>query len=95
MTVVTYGEYIQDLINFTDKHNKKAECKVHTSPMVNNWYHKEYCWSDGATFYEVNAIVTETVKVTVHGVKMDVDVTLWKTEYWSSEFGSKYYYQKI
>lgn len=91
---VTYAEYMSDLKAFSQKHNKKAELKIFTSPMVNNRYHKEYCWSDGAEFCEINELVTEMVEAEAHGIKVRVPVEFWRTEFWSTEQGSKYYYEK-
>ena len=92
---VTYKEYAKDLRDFSQKHNKKADLKIFTSPMVNDRYHKEYCWSDGATFYEINERVIEIAEAEVHGITVKVPVEMWRTEYWSTESSSKYYYEKI
>lgn len=91
---VTYTEYMNDLKAFSQKHNKKAELKIYTSPMENNRYHKNYCWSDGHEFCEVTELITEQVEIEVHGIKMNVSVEMWRTEYWSTEAPSKYFYEK-
>lgn len=95
---VTYGDYLKELKAFSQKHNKKAELKIYTSPMVDNSYHKEYCWSDGANFYEITNLIEETVPVEVeaHGMKFTSNVTVkyWRTEYWSTEAPSKYFYER-
>jgi hypothetical protein len=92
---VTYSEYMQEHTNFARKHNQKSECKIYTSPMENNRYHKEYCWQHGANFYEVTELVTEKVKVMVHGIEVVVDVDFWRTEYWHSDNSkSKFFYEK-
>ena len=91
---VTYKDYLKELAEFAAKHNANGELKVYTSPMVNNRYHKDYCWSHGANFSEITELVTEEVEVEVHGLKVKVNVEFWKTEYWSTEAGSKYFYQK-
>ena len=90
----TFREYDKKYTDFCLKHNAKAECKVFTSPMVDNRYHKEICWDDGAMWCEITELVTESVNIQVHGINVDVDVQLWKTEYWSTESKSEYYYSK-
>ena len=90
----TYGEYLKEQMTFAKKHNAKSECKIYTSPMENNRYHKEYCWEDGANWYEISELITETVEVAVHGLTMKVNVEMWRTEYWSTESGSKFFYEK-
>ena len=91
---VTFDEYFEEKQAFAQKHNKKAECKVYTSPMVNNVYHKEYCWSDGAMFCERTELVKELVEAEAHGIKLMFEAEFYKTEFWSSEQPSKYYYEK-
>ena len=93
---VTFREYQEDLIAFCQKHNKKAECRVETSPFENNQYHKNYLYSDGATFTEINEIVYEEVEIEVHGIKVKTTVELFRTEYYSTDNSkSKFVYQKI
>lgn len=91
---VTYEQYNKELAKFAQKHNAKAECKIYTSPMENNRYHKEYCWEDGANWCEVTELITETIEVEAHGLTFKCEVEMWRTEYWSTEAGSKYYYCK-
>lgn len=93
MTVTT-DEYNREKMDFIRKHNENAECKVFTSPMENNRYHKEYCWSNGAAWMEVTELVTEEKEVEAHGLTFKVEVEMWKTEFWSTERGSKYVYEK-
>lgn len=91
---VTYDQYLKELQAFCKKHNKKAECKVETSPMINNSYHKNYMWSDGANWTECSFIVRELAECEIHGIKFSTPVDLWKTEYYSTESPSKYFYTK-
>lgn len=92
---VSFKEYQDDLKEFCQHHNKKAECTVYTSPMVNNVYTKYFMYSDGATFTEVNDFVTEDVKVEAHGMVMTVPVKFFRTEYYSTDNSkSKFVYQK-
>ena len=91
---VTFKEYEEELIKFAQKHNKKAECKIWTSPMENNRYYKTRTWSDGACFDEVTELITEEVEVEAHGIKTKVAVRFWRTEFWSTEQPSKYIYSR-
>ena len=91
---VTVNDYWKDLREFSTKHNKKGDVKIYTSPMENNRYHKEYCWSDGANFYTITELVEENVEAEAHGIKVTVPVEFWRTEYWSTEQGSKYFYER-
>lgn len=92
---VNYSTYRKDFITFTDKHrgNGAYILDIHTSPMVNGGYHKEWAWSDGAVWYEDYKVVNEEVEFEVHGVKAKTEVMLHRTEYWSTESPSKYYYE--
>lgn len=92
MKEVSYREYNEEFINFVQKHNAKGDLKIYTSNMENNRYHKEYCWSHGANWYEVTELITETKEVESHGLTFKVNVQMWRTEYWSTEFGSRVYY---
>ena len=91
---VTYKEYEEEKMEFIKKHNAKSDCKVETSPMVNNRYHKEYMWEDGACWCELSELVSEIAEVVVHGITVKTSVDLWRTEFWSTESGSKYFYEK-
>ena len=92
--MATFKEYIDEKVVFSQKHNKKGECKVYTSPMVNNGYHKEIVWDDGHMWCEVTELVTEDVEVEIHGLKTWTTIELWKTEYWTTESKSKYLWEK-
>lgn len=91
---VTYGDYLKEQSKFAQKHNKKAELKIYTSPMENNRYHKEYCWSDGAMWCEISELITEIVEAEAHGIKVNAKVNFYRTEFWSTEAPSKYFYEK-
>ena len=86
-----FDEYMKDKAEFFKKH---GDYKLHDSGMSQNGYLKSYCFDDGADFYELCGPVTEEVEVELHGVKAKVPVKLFRTEYWSSEDSSKFYYEK-
>ena len=91
MYIVTdYKEYDEMKTAFAKKHNKKSECKVMTSPMENNSYHKEYCWEDGANWFEKTELITEVHEVTVHGIVNKVELQFWKAEYWNTEMAGSF-----
>lgn len=92
---MTYDENIYKQIKdeFMAKHT--CERKVYTSPLVDNKYHKDYCYSDGANWSEITELVEEVVVVVVHSIRTKVTVKLWKTEYFSTDDSkSRYYYEK-
>lgn len=91
----TYDEYMNEKVAFVQKHNKKAECRVYTSPMENNRYHKEYCWDDGHEWDEITELIQEDVDVVAHGLTFKVSVNFWRTEFWSTENSiSKFLFEK-
>lgn len=92
---VTYEEYTRDLQRFINKHSKKYDCRVYTSTLYHGQYHKEYCFENGATFYEINDLdYWEKVEIVVHGIKMETTVQMIKHEYYSTDDAtSKYWYE--
>lgn len=93
---VTYNEYLQDLADFARRHlqGEDDDMKVYTSHMGNDRYTKEYCFTDGHQFSEVNERITDIVDIEYHGIKIPAKIEVWRTEYWSTEQGSKYTYYK-
>lgn len=84
--------------NFIKKH-QKADWKVETSPMDEyDRYFKIYIFSDGAQLTEVNEPVWEEVEIEyeVRGVKFaeKKSVKLFRTEIWTTESASVYFYEK-
>lgn len=89
--MTTFTQYEEEKIAFFKKHNMNYI--VHTSGLNNDSYHKEYIFEDGAVFYESSMKVEEVQIVEAHGLKTRVPVTYMKTEYWTSESGSKTFYE--
>jgi len=92
---MTALQYKSSLIK---KHNK-ADWKVETSPMDEyDRYSKTYIFSDGFQITEVNEPVWEEVEIEyeVRGVKFTEkkSVKLFRTEIWSTETASVYFYEK-
>ena len=96
MRTVTYKEYMEDLQKFIEKHSKKYDYRVETSPFVDNRYHKEYLFEDGATFMEVNNMdVAELVEVQAHGMTFTTEIHFIKHEYWSTDDAvSKFWFER-
>ena len=91
---VTFKEYESDKKRFFTKHNYNYECE--TSPMDEyGVYHKVYTFKDGATWYETMMPTYEKTEVEIKKVIVKVEVKMLRTEYWSSEAGSKYYYEQF
>ena len=94
METVTYKEYAELKLKFMEKHNN--DYQIDTSPMsADGSYHKMYAFKDGAGWYECMRPIFEDVDVVVKGLKVHVVVKLLETEFWTSESGSKYYYEKF
>lgn len=94
---VTYKDYDKEQQTFFGKHNNDYSCE--TSPMDEyGRYLKTYSFEDGAVWYEAMSPCEEIVetKAIVHGVEVTFKnkVKFLRVEYWTSEFGSKYYYEK-
>ena len=88
----TFQEYMTQKADFFKKH---GECRIHDHGMQSNdSYFKTYDFADGASWCEVSGPVFEDVTVEVHGMKVKTIVRLFKTEYWSTEAGSKFFYDQ-
>ena len=91
---VDYKEYMSDKMAFVSKHNH--DYILETSPMDEyGCYFKTYCFRDGAIWYEKMSPEIVPAIAEAHGVKCKVEVKLFKTEYWSTEAGSKLYYEQF
>ena len=96
MEIVTYTEYMADLQAFIKKHSKKYDYKIITSgfDFATNSYQKTYAFENGAMFSEVNEMDrVEEVDVSAHGLTFKTDVHFIRHEYWTTEYGSKYWYE--
>lgn len=98
MKKVDYQTYCEDKVNFFRKHNGLWD--VHTSPMVNECYHKEYICKDGMTFYESMSPEYESVELTGissktgRTIKETKSVKYMRTEYWNGDdASSKVFYE--
>ncbi|MDD6648285.1 MAG: hypothetical protein PUF60_10870 [Firmicutes bacterium] len=92
--IVTAKEYVNDRIRFFEKHDYNY--RVDTSPMDEyGRYSKTYNFTDGAQWFEVMSPEYVEHKIEVKLVKTTVEIKLFKTEYWSTESGSKYCYEKF
>ena len=91
--VVNYESYNEDKMAFFKKHDNDFICE--TSPMDEyGHYWKTYTFADNAIWYEAMVPVTEETIIVVHECKCKVEVKFLRTEFWSTESGSKYYYEQ-
>ena len=96
---VNYKEYRDNKDKFFKKH--KHDFNTDTSPMDQyGVYYKTYIFTDGAIWYERMAPVWEKVQVEVNvrgvDVKIEQDIKLFETEFFSSDNAeSKKYYEKF
>lgn len=77
-TVVTFGRYIKEHINFVNKHNENGTCKYFSKP-CGNGFRREFHWQDGASWYEVVELIGGLWRT-----------EYWSTE----NFASKVFYEK-
>lgn len=90
----TYKEYMTAKMEFISKHNH--DYMLETSPMDDyGVYYKTYLFKDGAIWYERMSPEIVPAVAEVHGVKCKVEVKLFRTEFWSTEAGSKFYYEQF
>lgn len=91
---VSYKQYEQERKAFFEKHD--YDYRVETSQMDEyGRYYKTYMFEDGAVWYEAMSPTFEKAEVEVQLVKVTVEVKMLRTEYWSTETKSKYYYEKF
>lgn len=95
MKKVTDKEFYKDLNTFIQKHGKKSDWKVITSPYVNGQYHKEYVFENGAVFTDVNYLEGEYYEVEIKELGFSSKIPVIKHEYWSTDDAtSKFWYEK-
>ena len=92
MNIVTAKEYEKEKVEFLHSHK---DWNVITSPMDENGkYHKEYVCDNGDIWFEICKPYEDTVETEINRCKLNVDVTLFETEFWStSDSVSKFYYE--
>lgn len=91
---VSYKDYNEEKRKFFEKHKNDFKCNTSSMDEYGRYW-KDYIFSDGAVWYE--AMCSEYVRETVEVKKVNVtvEVKMLRTEFWSSECGSKYYYEKF
>lgn len=98
MMTVNYRQYSAEKERFFRSHDYDFSCT--TSEMDENGaYYKTYAFSDGAAWYEsmVPTLESAEIESEIKKVKVTVEVTvkMMRTEYWSTESRSKYYYERF
>lgn len=91
---VTFNEYMKEYVEFAKRHNRECDCREYTGSLGNNRFHKDVCWEDGSQWCELRELIAESVETEVHGIKVNAVVELWRTEFWSTEAPSKYFYER-
>lgn len=92
---VSYQDYSRNKIAFFNSHGN--DYNVHTSGLSDlGVYYKEYAFRDDAVWYERMSPVTELAVACLHGLRIPVDVKLFKTEFWDTDCSvSRYYFEKF
>ena len=93
MVEVSFKEYMNELTAFAKEHNEKGGCKEYTTAFENDTWSKTIAWEDGAEWCETTSHVLEPVHASVHGIQTTTYVEMYRTEFWSTQSGSKYMYQ--
>lgn len=92
---VTYKEYTEDKKNFFETHD--YDFTTFTSQMDQyGRYYKTYNFADGAQWTEEMGPETVKKEIEVMKAKVEVEVKMFRTEYYSSDnASSKRYYEKF
>lgn len=90
---VNYETYMNDKKAFFEKHNYDYRCDTYSMDMYGR-YTKTYSFEDGAQWMELMSDEYVEQEVMVKFVKMNAKFHMFKIEYWSTECGSKFYYEK-
>ena len=92
---VNYQEYAKLKNEFFKKHD--FDYGIKTSQMDEyGQYHKEYLFLDDAVWYESYRPTFEKVEIEVKKVKVEIEVKLFCTEFWSTDdSNSKCMYEKF
>lgn len=91
---VNYETYTYERANFMYK-NIEHNMRVETSPMDEyGTYYKNYIFDNGAVWSERMSVEYVQQEIEVKLVKMTVEIKMLKTEFWSTDSKSKYYYEK-
>ena len=91
---VSYTDYMAEKRAFFVKH--KYAYTTDTSPMDEyGRYYKTYTFIDGAIWYETMSPEYVETTFEVKLVKITQSIKMLRTEFWSTESQSKYYYEKF
>ena len=92
--IVTSTQYMEEKLSFFKKHDN--DYTVDTTPMDElGQYWKTYTFTDGAQWFEAMSPEYVSQEIEVKLVKVNVEVKMFRTEFWSTETGSKFYYEKF
>ena len=91
---VNYETYMNEKLAFLKKH---SDWHIETSPMDEyGRYYKHYICEDDAVWCEEMTPTYEKTTVEIKLVKVDVEVKMLRTEYYSSDDAkSRFYYEKF
>ena len=92
---VNYEQYSNEKKDFFNKHDNDFRCETSSMDEYGRYY-KTYIFTDDAIWYEVMGPTYETVEVEVKMVKMNIEVKMFRTEFWNTDDSkSKYYFEKF
>ena len=84
MKEITMKEYNDTKTAFFKKHYGEDGFKEYSN-LENDIIHKEYCFKDGATWYEVTMPTWEQETIEKHGIKQTVSLKFYRTEVWDTD----------
>lgn len=91
--ITTYTNYEKEKKDFFKKHGNEFD--TYTSALDEyDSYFKEYIFRDNAIWYEAMRPTYESVEVEIKKCKINIEVKMLRTEFWSTESQSKFYYEK-
>lgn len=94
LTTATAQEYFDEKKAFFKKHHNDFTVDTSSMDEYDRWY-KDYIFSDGAQWHECYSPVYEDGVALVKGVEIQIKgIKLLRTEYYSTEAGSRYTYEK-
>lgn len=91
---VDYKVYNKEKSEFFKKHNNDFSCDTSSMDEYGRYW-KTYTFVDGATWYEAMSPDCIAYEVEVKMVKICETVKMLRTEFWSTESSSKYYYERF
>lgn len=86
--------YNEEKREFFQKHDNDFSCDTSSMDEYGRYW-KTYMFEDGAIWYEAMSPEYVDYEVEVKLVKIHETIKMFRTEFWSTESNSKYYYERF